>query len=60
MPKHNPERRSWRGRSHRLGGASIRDLRDRDQLRADIAAGRQALGCEPDASRQLSTLTDGG
>lgn len=25
--KHNPERRRWRGRSHKKGGARVRDLR---------------------------------
>ena len=27
-PKHNPERRAWRGRPHKKGGARVRDLRD--------------------------------
>jgi hypothetical protein len=26
-PKHNPERRAWRGRSHKKGGTRIKDLR---------------------------------
>lgn len=25
--KHNPERRTWRGRSYKKGGARIRELR---------------------------------
>lgn len=27
--KHNPERRAWRGRSHRKGGHRVRELRYR-------------------------------
>jgi hypothetical protein len=28
-PKHNPERRAWKGRSHKKGGTRVRDLRER-------------------------------
>jgi hypothetical protein len=28
MPRHNPERRAWRGRSYRKGGEQVRNLKD--------------------------------
>jgi hypothetical protein len=27
MKRHNPEKRAWRGRSHRKGGRRVRELR---------------------------------
>jgi hypothetical protein len=27
--RHNPERRAWRGRSHKKGGARVRDLQEK-------------------------------
>lgn len=31
---HNPEKRSWRGRSHKKGGSRVRALRDAAKERA--------------------------
>jgi hypothetical protein len=40
--KHNPEKRSWKGKSHKKGGQRVRILRDkgkRDQLSRERLAG---------------------
>lgn len=32
MPRHNPEKRLWKGRSYRKGDTRVRDLRDRQVI----------------------------
>ena len=47
MAHYNPERRSWRGRSHRRGGERVRHLRYRiadERLDRSNIAGHQRQG----------------
>lgn len=43
MPRHNPERRAWRGKSYREGGngprsaKNVRDARDKSARKVDKA-----------------------
>jgi hypothetical protein len=31
--RHNPEKRTWRGRSYKAGGRRVRDLRDKPEVK---------------------------
>jgi len=55
---HNPERHSWKGRSHRRGGERPRDMRDRAARTADEMAIDILLADIPEETRQrrLSAL----